>query len=223
MPRNIPVGNGEMLVAFDDQYRLRDLYWPHVGQPNHTCGHMQRFGLWVDGQFAWIDSPGWTRDVRYKPDTMVTEVRLRHERLGIELLCNDAVDYWSPVYFRRVVVTDILGKPRDVRVFFHHDISVNESPVGDTVTFDPDTGGLIHYKDNVYFLINLSDGRKIGVEHWATGAKRIGEAEGTWRDAEDGILSRHAIAQGSVDSTAGINLTVSPLSLIHISEPTRPY
>ncbi|MEY2715502.1 MAG: hypothetical protein RIT24_1845, partial [Planctomycetota bacterium] len=28
MPRNIPVGNGEMLVAFDDQYRLRDLYWP---------------------------------------------------------------------------------------------------------------------------------------------------------------------------------------------------
>lgn len=34
MPRNIPVGNGDMLVAFDDLYRIRDLYWPHVGQPN---------------------------------------------------------------------------------------------------------------------------------------------------------------------------------------------
>jgi GH15 family glucan-1,4-alpha-glucosidase len=215
MPRNVPVGNGEMLVAFDELYRLRDLYWPRVGMPNHTCGHPQRFGIWVDGQFAWCDSSGWQRDLRYKPDTLVTEIRLRHERLGLEVTCQDAVDYWSPVYFRKVSVTDLFGRARDVRVFFHHDISVNESPVGDTVTFDPDTGGLIHYKDNVYFLINLSDGRKVGVEHWATGAKRIGEAEGTWRDAEDGILSRHAIAQGSVDSTAGINLTVPPWQASH--------
>ena len=215
MPRNVPVGNGEMLVAFDELYRLCDLYWPRVGMPNHTCGHPQRFGIWVDGQFAWCDSSGWQRDLRYKPDTLVTEIRLRHERLGLEVTCQDAVDYWSPVYFRKVSVTDLFGRARDVRVFFHHDISVNESPVGDTVTFDPDTGGLIHYKDNVYFLINLSDGRKIGVEHWATGAKRIGEAEGTWRDAEDGILSRHAIAQGSVDSTAGINLTVPPWQASH--------
>ena len=204
-----------MLVAFDELYRLRDLYWPRVGMPNHTCGHPQRFGIWVDGQFAWCDSSGWQRDLRYKPDTLVTEIRLRHERLGLEVTCQDAVDYWSPVYFRKVSVTDLFGRARDVRVFFHHDISVNESPVGDTVTFDPDTGGLIHYKDNVYFLINLSDGRKVGVEHWATGAKRIGEAEGTWRDAEDGILSRHAIAQGSVDSTAGINLTVPPWQASH--------
>ena len=208
MPRNIPVGNGEMLVAFDDQYRMRYLYWPHVGQPNHTGGHLQRFGIWADGQFAWIDSPGWTRDLRYKPDTMVTEVRLRHERLGVEVICNDAVDYWSPVYFRRVVVTDILGKPRDVRVFFHHDISVNESPVGDTVMFDPQTGGLVHYKDNVYFLLNGCSSGRFGVDHWATGAKRIGDAEGTWRDAEDGLLSRHSIAQGSVDSTIGFGLAL---------------
>ena len=86
MPRNIPIGNGEMLVAFDDLYRIRDLYWPRVGQPNHTCGHLQRFGVWVDGIFAWIDSAGWIRDIRYKPDTLVTEVRLRHDRLGIELV-----------------------------------------------------------------------------------------------------------------------------------------
>ena len=209
MPRNIPVGNGEMLVAFDDQYRMRDLYWPHVGQPNHTCGHMQRFGVWADGQFAWIDSPGWTRDLRYKPDTMVTEVRLRHDRLGIELLCNDAVDYWSPVYFRRVVVTDLLGKPRDVRVFFHHDISVNETPVGDTVMYDPQSSGLVHYKDAAYFLLNGCSSGRFGIDYWATGAKRIGDAEGTWRDAEDGLLSRHAIAQGSVDSTIGFSVALS--------------
>lgn len=210
MPRNIPVGNGEMLVAFDDLYRIRDLYWPHVGMPNHTCGHLQRFGVWADGQFAWIDSPGWSRDLRYKPDTLVTEVRLRNDRLGIELLCNDVVDYYSPVFFRAVSATDLHNRPRDIRLFFHQDLSIDESAVGDTVAFDPKTGGLIHYKDDCYFLCNGFDGASYGIDSWATGAKRIGDAEGTWRDAEDGLLSRNSIAQGSVDSTVGFNLTLAP-------------
>ncbi len=36
MPRDIPIGNGSLLVNFDQHYQLRDLYWPHVGQENHT-------------------------------------------------------------------------------------------------------------------------------------------------------------------------------------------
>jgi GH15 family glucan-1,4-alpha-glucosidase len=206
MARNIPIGNGELLVTFDALYRVRDIYYPRVGQPNHTEGHVQRFGVWADGAFAWIEDPGWARRLRYKPDTMISEVVLRHETLGLELLCHDAVDYGSPVFFRKIIVTDLLDRPRDVRVFFHHDLSVNGSPVGDTVNYDPSTAGLVHYKDNIYFLMNGCDERKCGVDHWATGAKRIGDAEGTWRDAEDGQLSRNAIAQGSVDSTLGFNL-----------------
>ena len=88
MPRNIPVGNGELLVTFDDYYRIRDIYWPRVGMPNHTAGHAQRFGVWADGAFAWIEDDGWSRELRYKPDSMITEVTLRHEKLGIELSCS---------------------------------------------------------------------------------------------------------------------------------------
>jgi len=210
MPRNIPVGNGELLITFDDLYRVRDIYYPRIGMPNHTDGHIQRFGVWADGDFAWIEDDGWERELRYKPDTMVTEVRLRHARLGIELLCHDAVDYSSPVFFRRIEVFDLLGRQRDVRVFFHHDLSINGSPVGDTVNYDPGTAGLVHYKNDIYFLVNACDERKCGIDHWSTGAKRIRSAEGTWRDAEDGQLSRNAIAQGSVDSTVGFNLLLPP-------------
>ncbi|MSR69704.1 MAG: glycoside hydrolase family 15 protein [Phycisphaerales bacterium] len=210
MPRNLPVGNGEMLVAFDDLYRVRDLYWPHVGMPNHTCGHLQRFGVWADGQFAWIEAPGWTRDLRYVEDSLVTEVRLRNDRLGVELLCRDAVDYWSPVYFRSVTVTDLHNQQRDVRLFFHQDLSIGENAIGDTVNYDPQTGGLVHYKDATYFLFNGCGARSYGVDTWATGQKRIRDAEGTWRDAEDGVLSRNAIAQGSVDSTIGFSLVLAP-------------
>ncbi len=211
MPRDLPVGNGEMLVAFDDLYRIRDLYWPHVGMPNHTCGHLQRFGVWVDGHFAWIEAPGWTRDLGYARDSLITKVRLRNDRLELQLECEDAVDYWSPVYFRRVTVTDTAGRPRDVRLFFHQDLSIGESAIGDTVNYDPQTGGLIHYKDDTYFLFNGCGARSHGVDTWSTGQKRIRDAEGTWRDAEDGLLSRNSIAQGSVDSTVGFSLSLNPM------------
>jgi hypothetical protein len=36
MPRNIPVGNGSLLVNFDRTYQLRDLYWP-TGQQTTPC------------------------------------------------------------------------------------------------------------------------------------------------------------------------------------------
>jgi len=210
MPRNIPVGNGEMLVTFDNLYRVRDIYYPHVGMPNHTEGHAQRLGVWVDGSFAWIEEAGWHRELGYRPETMVTDVLLRHDELGIEIRCHDAVDYHSPVLMRAMTFKDLRGESREVRVFFHHDLSVNGSPVGDTVNFDPGTAGLVHYKDDTYFLFNGCDDSKCGIDHFATGAKRIGDAEGTWRDAEDGHLAGNPIAQGSVDSTVGFTIRLEP-------------
>ena len=208
MPRDIPVGNGDLLVTFDRTYRVRDLYYPRVGRHNHTDGHVQRFGVWADGKFAWIEDAGWTRELRYRPDTLVTDIRLVHEGLGLEVVCTDCVDFHEPVYFRKSTVRDLAGRDRDVRLFFHTDLSINGSPVGDTANFDPSSSAVVLYKDDSYFLVNACDQHKIGIDHWAIGAKRIGDAEGTWRDAEDGHLGRNAISQGSVDATVGFNLMV---------------
>ncbi len=210
MPRDIPVGNGDLLITFDHLYRVRDLYFPRVGKHNHTAGHVQRFGVWADGQFAWIEDEGWERELRYKADTLVTDVRLVHEGLGLEITCHDAVDFHEPVFFRQMAVRDLRNKTRDVRLFFHTDLSINGSSVGDTANYDPTTHAVVMYKDDAYFLINACDKQKCGIDHWAIGAKRVGGAEGTWRDAEDGQLGRNAISQGSVDSTVGFNLQVPP-------------
>jgi GH15 family glucan-1,4-alpha-glucosidase len=56
MPRDLPVGNGSLLLNFDKSYNLRDIYWPHVGQELHTAGDISHTGVWVDGQFAWLDA-----------------------------------------------------------------------------------------------------------------------------------------------------------------------
>jgi len=212
MPRDLPVGNGSLLVNFDLTYQLRDLYWPHVGQENHSPGHPFRFGVWVDGQFRWIDHPGWQRALDYAPDTLVTDVRLVHPELGVRLVCSDAVDFHENLYLKRVVVHNDADREREVRLLFGQDFHISGTEVGDSAYYEPERRAVFHYKGKRWFLINTgrpaADDWEVGVDQWAVGIKEFQGREGTWRDAEDGVLSGNAVAQGSVDSAVALHLRV---------------
>jgi glucoamylase len=198
--RDIPVGNGSLLVTFDDKYQIRDLYYPHVGQENHSDGFPFRFGVWVDGVFSWIYEDDWERSLKYLRDTLVTDVRLINRQLEIEIECNDFVAGRENVYFRKIAIRNLRDTERDLRVFLHHDFRIYENKIGDTAYYDPDTLALIHYKRHRYFLINTLP----HFDEVATGRKAFRTSEGTWRDAEDGELHGGTITEGSVDSTIGI-------------------
>jgi len=191
-----------MLVTFDGEYRIRDLYYPFVGKENHVGGYTCRFGAWIDGRFTWIErAHGWTLALGYEKDTLVSHVHCRHEELGIALTCSDCVDFHASLFVRQVVVTNLRDSAREVRLYFHQDLRIAESEVGDTAAYDPVTSAVVHYKGDRYFLFNLATNGKVGVLHWATGQKGQPGKEGTWRDAEDdGNLSGSPIAQGAVDS-----------------------
>jgi len=125
MPRDIPVGNGSLLVTFDELYQIRDIYFPFIGKENHTEGHPFRFGVWVDGLFSWISQAGWERTLQYRRETLVTDVLLRNAVLGIEIESSDTVDSLYNVFLRRLIVRNLTAKPREVRLFFHHDFYIS--------------------------------------------------------------------------------------------------
>lgn len=202
--RDIPVGNGSLLVTFDDKYQIRDVYFPHVGQENHTEGYPFRFGVWADGEFSWIYENQWRRDLEYLPETLVTNVKLINESLGLEIVSNDTVASDENIFLRRVRVMNRQNKTREVRVFLHHDFRISENKIGDTAFYEPEARALVHYKKDRYFLINTAP----HFERFSTGRKAFRDQEGTWRDAEDGELSGGAITEGSVDSTVQINLSI---------------
>src|SRR2546423_3372686 len=104
MPRDIPVGNGSLLVAFDEFYQIRDIYFPYVGKENHSEGHPFRFGVWVDGALSWTSGAGWKRELRYMQQTLVTEVRLVNEALAVEFISNDTVDFQENIFVRHLRV-----------------------------------------------------------------------------------------------------------------------
>ncbi|MEZ5306540.1 MAG: glycoside hydrolase family 15 protein [Pyrinomonadaceae bacterium] len=200
--RDIPVGNGSLLVNFDEFYQIRDIYFPHVGQENHTEGFPFRFGIWVDGEFSWTFSGAWSISLKYLPETLVTDVHLINEELGIEIISHDTVHNDENILLRKMSVSNLRDVEREVRLFFHHDFRIYENKVGDTAFFDPESHSLVHYKKKRYFLINTSP----AFDNFATGRKAFRDQEGTWRDAEDGILDGGAITEGSVDSTIRVTL-----------------
>ena len=211
MPKDIPVSNGNLLFNFDSNYRIRDVYFPWIGQENHSKGHPFRFGIWVDGRFSWM-GPEWKKDLKYHKNSLVTDVFLKNEDLGLEMHCHDAVDFDLNVYIKKVEVTDLEGKERQVRLFFTQDFHLYGNEIGDTAYYDPRTCSIIHYKANRYFLINYctADKQTVDWSWYSCGAKEVQGRQGTWKDAEDGKLNGSPIAWGSADSTIVIRLHLVP-------------
>src|SRR5687767_12321983 len=119
--RDIPVGNGSLLVTFDDKYQIRDVYFPHVGQENHTEGYPFRFGVWADGRFSWISDSEWQRELGYASETLVTKVKLINQALGLEIVSSDTVASHENIFLRRMRVTNTRDKSHAARLFLHHD------------------------------------------------------------------------------------------------------
>ena len=207
MARHLVVGNGKMLVNLDDHCYIRDIYYPFVGQLNHVGGQPCRVGLWAGGVFRWLDDPGWRIRLDYAEDALVTDAVARHDGLGVELLMNDGVHQRECLFLKRVVIRNLSDETKEFRLFFHQDLTIDGTEIGDTAAYYPDNGTVFHYKRSSYFMFNgFSD--EGGIRQYSTGIKRFQSAEGTWRDAEDGTLMGNAIAQGSVDSAIGLHATV---------------
>ena len=241
MPRSLVLGNGHLLATFDQFLQLRDLYYPYVGMEDHTTyKHFHRIGVSVEGKgFSWVSDGTWHTEPAYKQETLVTESLMENPALGIRITVQDYVHPVHNILMRHFFLQSIDGQDKRVALFFHHDLHIYGDKQKDTAFYEPFTNSVIHYRQTRYFLIggNSSDpiecrtgargGRYASVlksmEQWKTcgistfsiGKSEFNGLEGTWRDAEDGILTENPIEQGSVDSTVGIH------SLVHGDKPTE--
>ena len=230
MPRDLPVGNGQMLVNFDHHYRLRDIYYPHVGEENHG-GQPCRFGVWAPLPYRkrhkknerrrqrvyWSDD-GWDIDLDYEASTLATEVQMQHPTLEVELTCSDVVDFHRPIYIRRIEVYNGADEAREIRLLHNQDFHLYGTKVGDTAYYDPKLRSLIHYRKQRYLMACFYAAGEQRVDEYATGTAGFQGAEGTWRDAEDGELGNNPIGQGAVDSTmlVGVHLGAGESTTVYM-------
>lgn len=209
MPRDIPVGNGRLLITYDQLYQIRDIYFPHVGQENHAGAGPCRFGVYSDvpgvrpshSRLYWTSDEGWVIRQRYLRDTLTTSVSLDHHDLKLSLYCNDVVDFHRNIFVRKIKVKNLASHDRLVRIMHHQDFNMFGTKVGDTAYYDPELRAMVHYRGKRYLMVTFFGSGEQRLQEYATGTSGFHGAEGTWRDAEDGHLQGNPIAQGAVDST----------------------
>ena len=90
--------------------------------------------------------------MKYLPETMVSQCSATNKDLGLQLEVNDAVHSFLDVYLRKVVINNIGGGKREVRLFFSNDFHIYGEDTGDTAMYEPTLNSIIHYKRKRYFL-----------------------------------------------------------------------
>ena len=210
MARDLPLGNGNLLVNFDKDYNVRDIYYPYVGKANHSRRRISRTGIVVDGQFSWLSAPDWSKDMDYLHDSLTTNVRVANGPLELQLTFNDTVDFHRDIFLRRVEVFNLSQRPRNVRLFFHYDFLFWGVGSGDSIHYHPDGNFLVAYKDNCYFLMNASTESSVGISSWTTGFKDDAGLGGSWQDAQDGILEENSNSFGSIDGVIAVDQSQIP-------------
>ena len=208
MAKSIVLGNGNIFVGFDARGQIRDLYFPYVGQENHVAGHLlHRFGVFTAGRMHWFSDPAWQIKIECAQESLSGNITAEHAGLGLTLLFEDVVYNEKNIVIRKVRVQNKRNEERTVKLFFCHEFQIYESFRGDTAYFDPISHTIIHYKGRRVFLINLASSNG-PFDDYSTGFFGASGREGTFRDAEDGVLSKNPIEHGQTDSVVSIALTL---------------
>jgi oligosaccharide amylase len=205
--RSLILGNGSMLVALDNRGQVRDLYFPRVGLENHVYGSLvHRIGVYTDGAISWFSDPSWTISVECDTNALKGLIHAKNEAMGVELSFEDVVYNESPIFIRKVKVKNLRNVRREIKVYFGQEFEIFHSHVGGTGYYDPAANAIIHYKGQRVFLVSGSIGTTPDFDY-AIGLANFEGKEGTFRDAEDGALSKNSIEHGSVDSVLGLYAT----------------
>ncbi len=207
MVRYLPLGNGRMLLAFDEDYRIVDFYYSKYASENHSAGHPFMYGFSINNNFRWLDRTQ-IKFMDYYDHTMVGVIDYSSD--GIEFENHDFVDIYKDVYIRYISVTNKSNERKNIKLFFHQNFYIYGNDIGDTAAFYPEFNGILHYKEGRYFLASTLDENSKQMDQYATGVKDVGNLKGTWKDAEDNELSMNPVSIGSVDSVVRHSFDIDP-------------
>lgn len=212
MSRPIVLSNGEMHVGINRDAFVHDFYFPYVGLENHSSGPHTRHhvGVWVNGVMSWLDNDDWEIVFDYRPETLIGATKATNQAIGISLQFDDAVDSDMAAFMRQITITNDRDKARDVRLFMHQAFAIGDGRSStDTAQYLPDSDAILHYRGRRAFVISgRVDGQPF--DQYTVGLFGIEGREGTFRDAEDGELSRCNVEHGRVDSTLRFRMEMQP-------------
>ncbi|MBC7708099.1 glycoside hydrolase family 15 protein [Polaromonas sp.] len=202
MGRPVVLSNGQLFVGLDENGLVHDFYYPYVGLENLTNARssQHKIGVWVDGQFSWTDDGSWQADVNFEDDALISDIHLNSNALNVSLHLKDFIDSEHNAFIRHIAIENKADTDRDIRLFMHQVFEISRDGRADTALYVPEEHYLLDYKGRYCLLIagKFNDGDDF--DQYAVGNYGIEGKAGTFKDAEDGVLSDNAVEHGGVDS-----------------------
>ena len=203
------LGNGNLLIGFDKSGQIKDIYYHYPGLENHVHeDQVHKLGIWADGEVYWADGGDFEVKVEMNNQSMRSDVTWDSKKLGLKLIANDCVYNERNILIRHFEIENIFDYKREIKIFFNQQFNISQTHTGNTAYYDPSDNVIIHYKGRRVFLFNAFCG-DLGIGDYAVGLLGIEGKDGTYKDAEDGVLSKNGIEHGQVDSTFSISFDLS--------------
>lgn len=215
MARSLVLGNGQLTACFDMEGVLRDFYYPHVGLENHISGFKHRIGLWWDGNFSWLNGHDWNIKISYENRSMLGQVVYEHKQNGIKVVVRAIVYNEIPVLVRQVTFYNPDKKVKNIKVFFGQEFAIGENRFRNTGFYDPTKNAIIHYKGRRVFLVNGTSAGG-GISDYTVGMFDYEGKQGSYKDAEDGTLSKNAVEHGPVDSVIAFDVKCADVNSVDV-------
>lgn len=210
MGRRVVLSNGSLMVGLNKHGLVHDFYYPYVGLDNLTTSRSVHhlIGVFVDGEFSWVDDGSWEIHVDFENDALVSNISMVSDKLQVQLELRDFVDTDYNAFLRTVKVKNLTEQSREIRLFMHQVFQISRAGRADTALFEPEENYILDYKGRCSLLIYGETRSGAVFDQYAIGNYGIEGKEGTFKDAEDGELSNSPVEHGGVDSVVRFKLSV---------------
>lgn len=211
MARQLVFANGHMHVGLNEFGLVADLYFPHVGLESHIApgGLSHKVGVFVDDKISWLDDGNWKTHLSYHDQTMVGDTIATNDDIGLRVEFTDAVDFSTNTWVRNIHIVNLRDVERNVKLFCHQAFSIAGSNTADSAQYRPDLPAIMHYKGRRFFMASLRS-RDEYFDDFSIGKFDMSTGAGTYRDADDGHLSKNLVENGRVDSVIGLEIKLEP-------------
>ncbi len=206
------LGSDKIVVNIDNFGQICSVFLPELGRnilPNQQTVH--KIGIFIDGICLWLDDNSWSIDINYDSTNTVLQTKAINSQYQIRLSSQSVVN--DGQMLRKLKLKDLSGQDRRLTVFAYQNFILGEGMISqDTAQIIDSGAAALHSNPDISAVARLELRLESGYQtanHYTVGLFGTHGLEGSWRDAEDGILSSSKVDQGQTDSTLGLDLDLS--------------
>jgi len=208
------ISNGRLHINIDYWGRIKDVYFPYVGQENQLGKYINSYYFYYKGQLLKLNEKDFKYEIDFLNNALISKSLITHISKDWRIEFIDQIDSKIDVHFRDIRIVNLTNEPLELIIYFEHNFSLLESIYADTILWHQPTGQFWHYKKDRHIVYGCDK----GLFQFSCAAKEDNNCQGVITGSE-GELDLNPISTGNVTSVLSLKAEVS----VHKSKRFKLY